>query len=42
MSRGHLPASVLYDRLTALAYFLETMHNRTGRDELIDFDAEVK
>ena len=42
VSKGQVPGPVLYERLTALAYFLATMHNRTVRDELVEFEDDVK
>jgi len=34
--------SALYERLTALAFFLATMHNRTVTDDLVDFHDDVR
>jgi len=42
VAREVRPPSALYERLTALAFFLATMHNRTVTDDLVDFHDDVR
>ena len=42
VAQGKQSSGDLYARLTALAYFLATMHNRTAREELVAFATDVK
>jgi len=42
VAKGKQSSSDLYGRLTALAYFLATMHNRTAREEPVAFATDVK
>ncbi|MCX5987606.1 MAG: phosphotransferase [Chloroflexi bacterium] len=42
VAKGKQSSSDLYSRLTALAYFLATMHNRTAREEPVAFATDVK
>ena len=41
VAEGSKPPDVLFGRLTALAYFLATMHNRSVREELVEFHGDV-
>lgn len=42
VAKGKQSSGDLYARLTALAYFLATMHNRTAREEPVAFATDVK